>query len=322
MNTQAHQSQTTLREPALLRGYDPLKECVQWNTLVGCLAGMLVCISFICSPMILNLTLPAGELWTGIFVFSLVVFFITMCAVPALPLWTRIRREERQRNSWRRGALQGTDPRLVSPQPVTPEWPLSLPSHLESRIRRALLPVIGAGGLIVVAVFIAGYLWISGYTGEPFRALVELFSMILPIIFLPCLGISYLIQMYIAAYYFHPQLHIDNNGITARYGRDTITMAWRDIRYFALINARLSSSGFDKKAPRREAFEVSDGENRVCWLAHQPLSPYRLFSLDETDLRKPDYTKFTQQLAVLIVEYTHLPLLDFRLEEKKQKKRI
>ncbi len=50
-----------------------------------------------------------------------------------------------------------------------------------------------------------------------------------------------------------------------------------------------------------------------------PTSLSRLFSLNGTDLWESRYAKFTQQLAALIVKRTHLPLLDFRLEEKKQK---
>jgi hypothetical protein len=193
-----------------------------------------------------------------------------------------------------------------------------LPSHLESRINRSPFILIVAGGLIVTAVFVSGYFWASGYPGEFLRTLVDFFSFIQLIAFFSCLGIANLIQMYIAAHYFHPQLHIGNEGITARYGHDTITMAWNDIRYFALINSKLPNAGLNRKAQWSEAFEISDGENRVCWLAHQPLSSYRLFRLDDTDFGEPGYAKFTQQLAALIVERTHLPLMDFRLEEKKR----
>lgn len=295
-----------------------MKECVQWNVLAGFLAGILFFMSFISSPILMNGSWPAGEIQTGFLVLIIVALLIIVCAGPVLPLWIRARHEERQRNSWRRDALQGTDLRLVSPQPVASEWPLSLPSHLESRIRRALFIVIGVAGLIVVFFFVPGYLWASGYPGEFLRTLVEWFALIMAMIPLVYVGFVHLIQMYIAAHYFHPQLHIDHEGITARYGHDTITMAWNDIRYVALINSKLASAGFNRKAPWREAFEISDGENRVCWLAHQPLSSYRLFRLDDTDFGEPGYAKFTQQVASLIVERTHRPLLDFRLEEKKR----
>lgn len=320
MSIQAYHSQESSQEPALLRGYDPVKECVQWNILAGFLAGTLLFMSFISSPSVMNGTWPAGEIQTSFSVLAIAALFLLACAAPVLPLWIRARREERQRNSWRRDALQRTDPRLVSPQPVAPEWPLNLPSHLEGRVHRALFTVIGAAGLIVISFFVSGYLWASGYPGEFLRTFVEWFALIMAFIPLLYLGFVHLIQMYIAAHYFHPQLHIDNDGITARYGHDTITMAWSDIRYFALINSKLSSAGFNRKAPWREAFEISDGENRVCWLAHQPLSSYRLFSLDDTDFGELGYAKFTQQLAVLIMERTRLPLLDFRQEETKQKK--
>jgi hypothetical protein len=100
MSIQAYQSQESSQESALLRGYDPVKECVQWNVLAGFLAGILLFMSFISSPTLMNGSWPAGEIQTGFLVLIIVALLIIVCAGPVLPLWIRVRHEERQRNSW------------------------------------------------------------------------------------------------------------------------------------------------------------------------------------------------------------------------------
>lgn len=135
------------------------------------------------------------------------------------------------------------------------------------------------------------------------------------------LGAINLVQVSVAAHYFHPDFQIDEEGLTARYGRDTITIAWHDVRSFVLLNSKLTHAGFNRKAPAREAFEISDGENRICWLAHQTLSFSRLLLCDQTRLSDQDYEMFTTQLAALIMARTALPLLDFRLAEKPRKEK-
>ncbi|HEY3993168.1 MAG TPA: hypothetical protein VGM01_09855 [Ktedonobacteraceae bacterium] len=74
-------------------------------------------------------------------------------------------------------------------------------------------------------------------------------------------------------------------------------------------------------APEREDFEVSDGENIICWLKAKPFRHHRLFRFGEVALSDEDYTAFTQQLATLIVERTGLPLYDLRLARHKLKKK-
>lgn len=317
----SEQPRTVLQQPTLLRGYDPLKECVQWNTLVGSLAGLLICMSFIASPTLMNGALPVGEGWTSLTLFLLAMVFIAAGAAPVLPLRIRARREEQQRNVLRQGALQGDDQPLASSQPGISAQALSLPICLESRLNRIILPWIGAWALFVGVLFLLGYLWSSGSQGAILGALVELFSLTTPFIATLCLGAINLVQVSIAAHYFHPQLHIDGEGITARYGRDTVTIAWGDIRYFALINSKIANPGFKRKTPAREVFEISDGENRICWLAHQSLSFYRLLFFGETRLSDQNYKTFTEQLATLLMARTDLPLLDFRLAEKKRKQK-
>lgn len=169
--------------------------------------------------------------------------------------------------------------------------------------------MIGTWVLFVCVLFLFGYLWIAGSLGAIAPDLDYVFSLITPFIAVLGLGAVHLVQVSVAAHYFHPALQINEEGLTARYGRDIIAIAWRDVRSFALLNSKLTHAGFKRKASAHEAFEISDGENRIRWLAHQILSSSRLLLCDKTRLSDQDYEIFTTQLATLIVARTALPLL-------------
>lgn len=321
MMSEAYQSQTVPQEPVLLRGYDPLKECVQWNTLAGCLGGLLIVVSLLASPSFMNGTLPAGAVWTSLTIFLFAGLFLIAGAGPVLPIRIRAQREERLRNALRQSALQGEIHDLALPHVGSSARALGLPLRLESRLSRAFLFLFGAWVLFVCVLFLFGYLWIAGSLGAIAPDLTFAFSLLTPFMTMLGLGAINLVQISVAAHYFHPDLQIDEEGLTARYGRDTITIAWHDVRSFALLNSKLTYAGFKRKAPAQEAFEISDGENRICWLAHQTLSSSRQLLCDETRLSDQDYEAFTTQLATLIVARTALPLLDFRLVEKPGKEK-
>ncbi|GCE07160.1 hypothetical protein KDAU_44890 [Dictyobacter aurantiacus] len=147
-------------------------------------------------------------------------------------------------------------------------------------------------------------------------------------------------RLYIAGYYLLPSLTIDDESITARYGRGTITIAWSDIRYFALVDSttfcrlptsdnpptfrQLLTSGGTLShlpVPAHEAFEISDGENMICWLKAAPFRHHRLFRFGEVALSGRDYAAFTQQLAALLMEKTNLPVYDLRLATQKSRRK-
>jgi hypothetical protein len=133
-------------------------------------------------------------------------------------------------------------------------------------------------------------------------------------------------RLHIAGRYLLPSLAIDDEAITARYGRSAITIPWRGIRYFALLDSstfrqlptstnsptfrQLLKTGIlspGTPAPKYEAFEISDGENIICWLKTTPFRHHRLFRFGEIALSDEDYATFTQQLASLLMEKTNLP---------------
>lgn len=106
--------------------------------------------------------------------------------------------------------------------------------------------------------------------------------------------------MRVAGHYLHPSLQIDDAGIAVRYGKEMIFIDWQDIRSFALVNSLTFSKIPGKKTAQREAYEISDGTNRICWLADSPMPSYDLLWVGEVVLSAQDYTSFTQLLAALI----------------------
>ena len=69
------------------------------------------------------------------------------------------------------------------------------------------------------------------------------------------------------------------------------------------------------------AFEISDGENMICWQVTAPPRVYGLLQNGEVPFSPQGYDLFTRQLAVLIAERTGLPLYDFRPPEQKVKEK-
>jgi hypothetical protein len=96
------------------------------------------------------------------------------------------------------------------------------------------------------------------------------------------------------------------------------------VRYCALVSSstfhRIPDSKRAASSFTREAYEISDGENRLCWLEASPFFSYRLLQNGEMALSDQQYTTFARQLASLVIERTGLPLYDFR-EQKKRKTR-
>jgi hypothetical protein len=117
-------------------------------------------------------------------------------------------------------------------------------------------------------------------------------------------------------------LRVDNEGMSAHYGRETISIAWKDVRYFALVSDTAFSKLPSFRASKREAFEISDGKNMICWLVAFPFPSHNLLWPGKTVLSAQDYASLTQQLASLIVAKTDCPLLDFRLPKHRHKKQV
>jgi hypothetical protein len=306
----------------MLRGYDPLREICHWQFIVAFFLMGIFIVSYFLSPAMDTISSLDMEDWSFYTSMVLIVLFpLILASIVLWALW-RYRRAKRRRDMLRLAAFAENNPPLAPFQPAPVFWQ-ALPLRIESHLRKNFTLWITLEVVFVVINFLANYaasnnLWkmpslVSSFAGLLFFAL-----------FYSGIGIGAAIQNCSAAYYLLPWLQVNEEGITARYGRDTIPMRWQDIRSFALVSTMPVTFIREKAASRAkkyEAFEISDGENMICWRVATPPRSYRLRQNGEVALSPQDYAAFTQQLAALIVERTGLPLYDFRPPERKTKKR-
>lgn len=242
-----------------------------------------------------------------------------------LPL-RHYRRERTYRDTLRRGALLPTEHKNipVASRLFTPFDERFERLHLESQPKkensRRLIMVIG----LFVVLQALNYLlffgpdWIKSFVWS-------ILTMMLGLLLINA-GVTPLrvtLKRRVAATYLLPSLKADEEGISARYGKDAITMRWRDIRYFALVDSASFRGLIDPKQKKpdgankaRAAYEISDGENRICWLDAPPFSSQLLLLNGESEMSEAQYTTFAQQLASQVSERTELPLYDFRVQKK------
>lgn len=310
--------QASTQEEYMLRGYNPLKEFYHWQLIISMITGGLVTLTYILLPGVNNASFLYTQAWSlPVSLILLLCFFLVWVG---LPLWSflRYRHIRQKRDMLRMAAFRGQSLPLASFQPMpfqpTPFYQRVLPLRLESHLKKGLVIWTGLESLLVGIDWLMNYadynhLWtmptfLSSYS--PLLGMALGYALI---------GISMAIQNRIRGFYLLPWLQVDDQGITASYGRDTIAMRWQDIRYFALANTilwRRASTKSAEKAKKFDVFEISDGENMICWQVNAPPSAYCLRLFSEA-VRSPQiYEVFTQQMASLIIERTGLPLCDFR----------
>jgi hypothetical protein len=312
MGLQGHE-----RETGIWRGYSSLKEIYHWSLIIYILAGEMVLVSTASSPLMNNLGFMDGESGSLSFALLFLLFYALLgIAYPLLP-FIRYSREKRRRDVLRWEALRTENPSLAPIQPSSSQV-FFLPSCLESSAKRFVsLRVFIIALFIITLLVINNILILGGFWRVPFMVAIIPYATgtILPGIMI---AVARIVQVHIVEYYLLPSLHIDDNGIAARYGRrDTISMHWQDIRSFALVNSKTFGNVSGQRTisgiVKREAFELGDGENTICWLAGVPPRSYRLRLSNEVALSAQDYVAFTSQLTSLIVARTGLPLSDLRL---------
>jgi len=302
----------------MLRGYDPLKEIHHWHLVMFLLVGEFLLASLLLSPFLTGFSSINAYTWSPQFILGLLLAYSLLAITLLIMARRSLRSEKKQRDPLRQGALN-RDSQLLAPiQPPPHAQALALPLHIEGRLRWPFIWLL-IGGAVIFASMIVLDIWILLGNPPDLAFLVSSGSAIA--IQIP-LWISRAIQKVIAGHYLLPALQVDEDGISARYGRDTISMHWEDVRYFAL-----ASSMTFRGTGQREAFELSDGENMICWLVAEPFSAYNLLwssgapSSTQVTLSAQDYASFTQQLSSLIVAKTGRPLCDLRLPKHKKKSR-
>lgn len=307
----------------MARGYDPLQEIYHWSLIIFLLLDEMIVVSMVLVPVWDNVSFLTSRIWNINFGVGLILLLL-LVGIASPPLtFLRYQREKRRRNMLRQEALMRSSQPLAPIQPSTTLALLSLPIRLESQLNKSFVQRIIIGALLIILVLAMNLIILLGIPWQIPFFLVLIINPFSGLIIAAVTGTARSIQIRIAGYYLHPSLQVDDEGLSARYGRETISIAWRDVRYFALVSSTAFSKMPGKKAgsgtPEREAFEISDGENRICWLVASPFPSYDLLWFGETALSAQDYASLMQQLASLIVAKTDHPLLDLRLPRRKRK---
>lgn len=304
------------------RGYDPLQEIYHWSLIIFLLSDEMILVGVTFVPQLDSISfLTTSLFWHVSFGVMLLSILVMMAIAGPCVAFLRYRREKRKRDMLRQNVLIGGSQPLAPIQPSVPFAQIALPIRLESRLNKRFMRWMCICGLVALPLLALDILTLQGMFWQFSFLLVE--PIYLCSIFIPgaVAGIARAIQLRVAGHYVHPSLHINGEGISARYGQETIFVGWQDIRYFALVNSISFSKIPGRKAEQREAYEISDGVNRICWLSSALVPSYELLWFGERVLSAQDYASLTQQLASLIVANTGCSLLDFRLPIRKRKKR-
>jgi hypothetical protein len=325
MSEYPYQSDATLQtyeiETEMLRGYDPSKESLRWNIVVAFLVGEAsVCVLAIMPAFSSPSMLSWGSPWL---IAAMIALLLLLSIAAPLMAYLLYRNNNKKKKVSRQAALREVY-HLV--YPFSPPQPFSLPLQIKSRVKMAYVRRMIILMLPALALFVCYGVITFGHLEELPGWLIAFPGIIAPMMMMIfCMGGPLMVQGLITNHYGLPAMVVDNDGMSACYGRDPIFMRWHDIRYLAVARNTESMWSTTRKsaassALNREVYEISDGENMICWLREAPFSSHRLLQNGEVALSDQQYTKFAQQLASLVIERTGLPLYDFRPPERKAKK--
>ncbi|MBO0783249.1 MAG: hypothetical protein J2P37_30920 [Ktedonobacteraceae bacterium] len=289
----------------MLRGYDPFREHLRWKRVLSLLTALALVVYVLALEALAYLEgHEARVLIVEFFGLGIAVVYLGIVRIVTLSSASRSLKRLRQQ---RMRALTGEDLPRTTPQPTVTGVPMDLPQHVHTRIGRGCLSTV----IVLLIIFSLGLIWVQipffvadRYAGPDFASLRFALVFYTFILIEPLLNFSF--SAIVTSHCLSPSLDIDENGITAYYERHTFTMAWHDIRYFAMTNTRqIARSG--KKTTKPFTYEIGDGENMINWDPH-----IRIVTASKFD--HPDYhTLASKQLPALIIERTGLPLLDLRL---------
>jgi len=243
MKHDLHMSGETAQVPKnrtnMLRGYDPLREMYQWKLVSLLFFSELLLVGLASIPTYNSAWLLAeGGVW-GIHPGAFVPFLLLLGTIPFLLVYKHYRKERRARAELRREALVLHEvdqvPAQIQPSPAFQK--LLLPVQIEYRRKRSFTNRVLLEILLLVASLVGNYTIALVNPSEP-RFLYAAVPGLLAIAIIGLsVGIWLEMRLPIAGRYLLPSLAIDDEAITARYGRSTITIPWRNIRHFALVDS-------------------------------------------------------------------------------------
>lgn len=249
----------------MLRGYDPLKENFQWRAVISLLLGELLIISVALSSTLTSLNILVLQRHDGMVLLVPLMYIIVAIVFPPCN-YLYARQERARRNTLRQGLLMSKHSLLAPLQPLAFSG-ASFPLYIQRKMKP--LSLAGSVGLVFLICAAFGLdiftFYASSWKFPPVLIMIMSVCGILIVAF-PIPFIRTILG-WITQYYLHPSLQVDEDGITARYRRDTIRMPWKDVRYFALVSdATVKSSLEGSREGKREAYEICDGENTICWI--------------------------------------------------------
>ncbi|HEU5379078.1 MAG TPA: hypothetical protein VFV38_26945 [Ktedonobacteraceae bacterium] len=289
----------------MLRGYHPLKEIYRWERVIFALCflsfgvlelGDLVEHSDVASPGAENIAF-------------FLVFPLTFLCIWLLflsPVKRRLMKLFRLQRTILTGQGGSMPVALSDSAPVEVSLPVSVSTCSSRSIWRMLsffLPFLVGCVLFLQLPF---------FLPDPYLIPSEI------LVIIPSfLGLFFLFPIDLALpitadFYLLPSLELDENGIRARYGRDSVSIAWQHLCFFALVEYKRfgNTDNFSlKPRSRREwvqIYIICDGENTIAWYA-DPRGKMQ----NPSSLSIEEYAKLLEkQLPALVGRKTGLPLLN------------
>ena len=246
----------------MLQGNDPFQEQYRWTRVFIYLMALALVLA-----LFLSLNANYSESYNTViivfmFVYLALILFIFIGATALLQFQSKSFKQLRQRRSL---VLSGQSFPRAEQQPVAPTKPIELPQRVRKNLRRGIpisaiiLPILYCACQVVLLLpLLVPNPYILPdlvFESSSVFTMIAIFSLIYAAL-IPLISIT--------AYYMLPALDIDDNGITAHYGQYHVSLAWQDIRYFAISNDKQIAN--PRAAVKTFVYEICDGKNIINWM--------------------------------------------------------
>lgn len=291
----------------MLRGYHPVKEIYRWERVIFALCFLSIGVLILeDSVEHTDVTSPGAGNIAFFLVFPLT--FLCLWLLFLYPVKRRLLKLFRLQRTILH-SQGGSMP--VAPSDSAPVE-VSLPVSVSIRPSRSIWRMLSFSLLFLVGSVL--FLQLPFLLSDPYLIPSEVF--VVTPTFLGLFFLAPLLEFTLpmtADFYLLPSLEVDENGMCARYGGDSISIAWQHTRFFALAEYKRFGSNDNSFKPRSrrkwvQIYLICDGENTIAWYA----DPRRKMQ-NPSSLSIEDYAKLLEkQLPALVGRKTGLSLLDMR----------
>lgn len=277
------------------RGYDPLREEVHWTLISSSIASALWIAAFLYGTTqdLPALSYTADSLWGFLLPIGLAVVVLPGADVA---IFLILRHARARILPLRTSALTGTAPISLSPQPEVAPLPVTLPHTIHMHINKGFL----LWPAIIIAISLVFFSFVF-FSSLPEGASMQ-FRLISSMISYPLIPLLSPIITLFQSRWTAPMLTLDEESVTARYGGDSVTIRWADVRSFAIMGKN--------KPDSQVVFELSDGRHIIRWLDAFTVRRAKTYV---PNMKREDYTALLQALPPWICARTGQPLRDLRM---------